>query len=239
MTDYGEEQRNELEALESIYADSFTVLSASPASFSITVSSEAEEEEENVVLSLKFTYVGRYPDEAPLYEILSQENLDDSDTSGVLALLHEQAQENLGMVMIFTLVSAVQDKLNEIVDQIKTRREEEKLIMEKEAEEAEKVRFHGTPVTIENFLSWKAKFDVELLEIRRKKQKEEEQSGKSKLTGKQLFETDHNLDTSDIKFLEEAGNSVEVDESLFQDLDDLELDDEDDPDYNPLDLESD
>ncbi|XP_018419281.1 PREDICTED: RWD domain-containing protein 1 isoform X1 [Nanorana parkeri] len=239
MTDYSEEQRNELEALESIYADSFTVLSKSPASFSITVSSEAEEEEENVVLSLKFTYVERYPDEAPLYEILSQENIEDRDASVVLGLLHEQAQENLGMVMIFTLVSAVQDKLNEIVDQIKTRREEDKVKMEKEAEEAEKVRFHGTPVTIENFLSWKAKFDVELIELRRRKQKEEEQSGKSKLTGKQLFETDHNLDTSDIKFLEEAGNSVEVDESLFQDLDDLELDDEDDPDFNPLDLESD
>lgn len=50
-----------------------------------------------------------------------------------------QAEENLGMVMIFTLVSAVQEKLNEIVDQIKTRREEEKKQKEKEAEEAEKV----------------------------------------------------------------------------------------------------
>ncbi|CAI9576852.1 unnamed protein product [Staurois parvus] len=97
MTDYSEEQRNELEALESIYADSFTVLSTSPASFSITVSSEAEEEEENVVVTLKFTYVETYPDEAPLYEIISQENLDDSDSSGILALLHEQAQKNLGM----------------------------------------------------------------------------------------------------------------------------------------------
>eukprot|EP00079_Xenopus_tropicalis_P025189 XP_012818332.1 PREDICTED: RWD domain-containing protein 1 isoform X1 [Xenopus tropicalis] len=143
------------------------------------------------------------------------------------------------MVMIFTLVSAVQDKLNEIVDQIKTRKEEEKVRKEKEAEEAEKVRFHGTPVTIENFLSWKAKFDAEVCEMKKKRQKEEEQSGKNKLTGKQLFETDHNLDTSDIKFLEEAGNSVEVDESLFQELDDLELDDDDDPDYNPIDLESD
>lgn len=43
------------------------------------------------------------------------------------------------MVMIFTLVTAVQEKLNEIVDQIKTRREEEKKQKEKEAEEAEKV----------------------------------------------------------------------------------------------------
>ncbi|KAM4694686.1 RWD domain-containing protein 1 [Discoglossus pictus] len=239
MTDYSEEQRNELEALESIYADSFTVLSTSPASFSITVSSDAGEEDENVEVTLKFTYAECYPDEAPLYEILSQENLEDVDASGVLSLLEQESQENLGMVMIFTLVSAVQERLNEVVDQIKTRREDEKLKKEKEAEEAEKVRFHGTPVTIENFLSWKATFEAEVAEFRRKKQKEEEQSGKNKLTGKQLFERDHNLDTSDIKFLEEAGNSVEVDESLFQDLDDLELDDDDDPDYNPLDIESD
>ncbi|MBN3271059.1 RWDD1 protein, partial [Polyodon spathula] len=57
-------------------------------------------------------------------------------------------------------------------------------------------------------------------------------------SGKQLFETDHNLDTSDIHFLEEAGNNVEVDESLFQDIDDLELE-EDDPDFNLAHLGSD
>lgn len=39
-------------------------------------------------------------------------------------------------------------------------------------------------------------------------------------------------------YLLEGGNSVEVDESLFQDMDDLDLD-EDDPDFNPLDLGSD
>ena len=43
------------------------------------------------------------------------------------------------MVMIFTLVSAVQEKLNEIVDQKKNRREEEAKRKEREAEEAEKV----------------------------------------------------------------------------------------------------
>lgn len=50
-----------------------------------------------------------------------------------------QAEENLGMVMIFTLVTAVQEKLNEIVDVMKNRQEEEKRQKEKEAEEAEKV----------------------------------------------------------------------------------------------------
>uniref|UniRef100_A0A7N5KKR1 RWD domain-containing protein 1 n=1 Tax=Ailuropoda melanoleuca TaxID=9646 RepID=A0A7N5KKR1_AILME len=270
MTDYGEEQRNELEALESIYPDSFTVLSENPPSFTITVTSEAGENDETVQTTLKFTYSEKYPDEAPLYEIFSQENLEDNDVSDILKLLALQAEENLGMVMIFTLVTAVQEKLNEIVDQIKTRREEEKKQKEKEAEEAEKVYckagisfiifyicfvshlsnhmsflfskqlFHGTPVTIENFLSWKAKFDAELLEIKKKRMKEEEQAGKNKLSGKQLFETDHNLDTSDIQFLEDAGNNVEVDESLFQEMDDLDLEDDGDgPDYTPADPESD
>ena len=70
--------------------------------------------------------------------------------------------------------------------------------------------FHGTPVTVENFLNWKAKFDAELLEIKKKRMKEEEQAGKNKISGRQLFETDHNLDTSDIQFLEDAANNVEV-----------------------------
>nr|XP_039321308.1 RWD domain-containing protein 1-like [Saimiri boliviensis boliviensis] len=158
----------------------------------------------------------------------------------VFIILALQAEENLGVVMIFTLVTAVPEKLNEIVDQIKTRREEEKKQKEKEAKEAEKQLFHDTSVTIDNFLNWKAKFDAELLEIKKKRMKEGEQAGKNKLSGKQLFETDHNLDTSDIQFLEDAGNNVEVDESLFQEMDDLELeDDEDDPDDNPADPESD
>ncbi|KAM4681520.1 RWD domain-containing protein 1 isoform 2-T2 [Amazona ochrocephala] len=182
MTDYSEEQRNELEALESIYPDSFTVLSENPTTFTITVTSEAGENGETVQTTLKFTYREKYPDETPLYEIVSQENLDDNDVTDIIKLLEQQVEENLGMVMIFTLVSAVQEKLNEIVDQIKTRREEEKKQKEREAEEEEKQRFHGTPVTIENFLNWKAKFDAELLEIKRKKMKEEEQAGKNKLS---------------------------------------------------------
>lgn len=114
--------------------------------------------------------------------------------------------------MIFTLVTAVQEKLNEIVDMTKNRIEEEKRRKEKEAEEAEKVgkictivisqtgdgaeaqqpcsvqvAFQGTVVTIENFLAWKATFDLEMTELRRRKQKEEEQGSKFKLTGEKWY----------------------------------------------------
>lgn len=54
------------------------------------------------------------------------------------------------------------------------------------------------------------------------------------MSGKQLFETGHNLDTSDIQFSEDAGNNEEVDESLSQEMGDLEVENaEDDADYNP------
>ncbi|KAK1895218.1 RWD domain containing protein 1 [Dissostichus eleginoides] len=214
MTDYAEEQRNELEAIESIYPDSYTVLSEKPISFTINVTSDAAENGETVEATLKFTYVEKYPDEPPLWEIHDQENLEDSDMGEIFTLLQQQADENLGMVMIFTLVTAVQEKLNEIV------------------------AFQGTVVTIENFLAWRGRFELEMAELRSKRQKEEEQAGKIKLSGKQLFETDHNLDTSDIQFLEDTGNNVEVDESLFQDIEDLDLD-EDDPDFDPLAMGSD
>lgn len=45
------------------------------------------------------------------------------------------------------------------------------------------VAFQGTVVTIENFLAWKATFDLEMTELRKKKQKEDEQGSKAKLTG--------------------------------------------------------
>lgn len=51
------------------------------------------------------------------------------------------------------------------------------------------VAFQGTVVTIENFLAWKVKFDQDVDELKTKKLKEEEQAGKTKLTGKLLYET--------------------------------------------------
>ena len=65
---------------------------------------------------------------------------------------------------------------------------------------------------------------------------------KNKKSGRELFMTDQNLIDSDIKFLADTGDqAVTVDESLFEDLDDLDLDDEDesDPDWDPAGGDSD
>lgn len=57
------------------------------------------------------------------------------------------------------------------------------------------------------------------------------------IKGKQLFERDENLFTSDLQYMNEE-QGVEVDESLFQNLDDLDLDD-DGEEYKPGDDDDD
>lgn len=54
--------------------------------------------------------------------------------------LVEQMNENLGMVMVFTLVSAAQEWLNVQWDKVKLRREETAAQKLKEEEEAEMVK---------------------------------------------------------------------------------------------------
>jgi len=231
--DYKDEQRNEIEALESIYCGELEILVTEPFyTFAIPIKTEEYEPETDNGLGcrLEFTYTSKYPDEPLLISIAEQENFENGDDEKLKAHLAEQMSENLGMVMVFTLVSAAQEWLNVQWDKIKLKREETAAQKLKEEEEAERKRFEGTRVTVESFLSWKEKFDEETGYTKRKELAERE--GK-KLTGRELFMTDKTLDQSDLKFLDD-GDAVKVDESLFQNLDDLDLDDdEDDPDYDP------
>lgn len=43
-----------------------------------------------VEATIRFTYVEKYPDEPPLWEIHAQENLEDRDAEDILALLQQQ-----------------------------------------------------------------------------------------------------------------------------------------------------
>lgn len=166
--------------------------------------------------------------------------------------------------MIFSLVSSAQEWLNVKWDDNKREEEARALQKLKELEEVERVsgaaqnyfvnlckkyykiqltfilfvqklkqKFEGTRVTVETFLKWRNEYerDIGLAE------KREKQSTNRKLTGRELFMRDNTLNDSDLKFLEAAGESVEsvkIDESLFQNLEDLEFgSDEDDEDYVP------
>lgn len=108
--------------------------------FSIPIKSEEYESEEDngLACELVFTYTAKYPDESPVIEIQG-ENFEASYVKVLLEYLNEQVKENLGMVMIFTLVSAAQEWLNVKWDEMKKTREEEVLRKQKEEEEAERV----------------------------------------------------------------------------------------------------
>lgn len=246
MTDYAEEQRNEIEALQSIYPEEIEVIEEEPQRiFTVTVSSQDPEDPhlhvnkdgtpDKVGCTVQFTYTAKYPDEAPIMEIIDVDRLEEDQTEIILEFLKEQAQENLGMVMVFTIISALQEKLTVLVEDMKKNAEQKRLQIEKEEEEAEMTKFEGTRVTIETFLAWKGKFDAEILE--RKCLALDRDLLNKKPTGRELFMHDASMNDSDITFLQEEGDNVEVDESLFEDMEDLDLeevdDEEDDPDYVP------
>lgn len=231
--DYKEEQLNEIEALESIYCGELEILSKEPFySFVIPVKTEEYTETEGgLSCRLEFTYTAEYPDEPLIISIQDPENFEEGGTEELHEYLVDEMNENLGMVMVFTLVSAAQEWLNIQWDKIKLNREESAARKLKEEEEAEMKRFEGTRVTVETFLGWKEKFDEEMGYTKRRELADRE--GK-KFTGRELFMTDKTLDQSDLKFLD-GGDAVKVDESLFQNLDDLSFDDdddEDDPDFD-------
>jgi len=239
--DYKSEQHDEIEALDSIYCGELEILETEPFyKFVLAIKSEEYEPESNNGLSckLEFTYTPKYPEEPLIVQIEEPENFEDGDEARLKEHLAEQMEENLGMVMVFTLVSAAQEWLNVQWDRIKLHREESAAKIMIEEEEAERKRFEGTRVCVETFMTWKEKFDEEMGHTKRRELAALQ--GK-KLTGRELFMTDKTLAQSDLKFLED-GDAVKVDESLFQNLDDLDLDDEedeDDPDFDPYNVSDD
>lgn len=236
MTDYKEEQTNEIEALESIYPDEFEILDTDPHhKFKICVKSEGSEPYADLLVEpaeiiLNFEYTSNYPDEPPVMEVIPVENIEDEELEDLRTELVEQCEENIGMVMVFTLVSYSLEWLSNHKESLarsaKDELEKKKLILE----EAERKKFEGTRVCVETFLAWKAKFDAELSALRCDDKDDEKNK---KLTGRELFMKDKTLNESDLSFLGEGESEVTVDESLFQDLDDLDLEDDDDEDFVP------
>lgn len=69
--DYVEEQKGEIEALESIYYGDFEIISTKPYKFSIPIKTDDYDFDNEVGLGcdLVLTYTDKYPEEAPIVEI--------------------------------------------------------------------------------------------------------------------------------------------------------------------------
>ncbi|KAI8979664.1 ubiquitin-conjugating enzyme/RWD-like protein [Mycotypha africana] len=212
MTDYAEEQANELEALQSIYPDEFEAISEKE--FTIAVYPDEQDEDHPRGLSLHVTYTPNYPDELPEYEIETIEGtIPQTYYTKIKHSVKNAAEESVGMAMIFTMVMAMKEELDNIKLDAQRAEEEELNERKRKEEEAEQAKFTGTKVTVESFMEWKKKFDAEMLEKDAILKAQRVKELKGKLTGRQLFEQDKTLALSDAKYMEEG--DVSVDASQF------------------------
>ncbi|PWY80615.1 RWD-domain-containing protein [Aspergillus heteromorphus CBS 117.55] len=203
-----EDQIEEREVLDSIFPEEITDLS--DTSYRISIALEAPEndieEAEEAVLILQVSYPEDYPDVAPELQLSAPPNapkhprLDISeDRDRLLEALQPTIEENMGMAMVFTLVSALKESaellMAERVDAVHAQKEMEAA----KAEEEENRKFQGTVVNRETFLEWRDKFLKEMEEEEKRKREEKEAEDKKstkktpgkeekKLTGKQLWE---------------------------------------------------
>uniref|UniRef100_A0A1J3ELH0 RWD domain-containing protein 1 n=1 Tax=Noccaea caerulescens TaxID=107243 RepID=A0A1J3ELH0_NOCCA len=229
MTEYKQEQEMEIEALESILADEFKEIHSSESGlntsnrcFQITVTPQDDDEEESsippVQLGLVFSHTENYPDEVPLLDVKSIRGIHLSDLAILKDKLEQEATENLGMAMIYTLVSSAKDWLSEHYGQDDGADD----AVEEAAKEDEVIVPHGEPVTLETFVAWRERYEAELALERAKLMPESALTApkEKKLTGRQWFESGRARGTvvaADQESEEEDDEDIDFEDEDFED----------------------
>lgn len=161
-----------------------------------------EEDLDPPTFLLQVRYPDEYPDVAPHLDLLAEQNAPShehfsigDDRDQLLAGVEETIQENLGMAMVFTVISAIKEAAEQLIQDRKdaaNKVHEEAL---RAAEHEENKKFHGQLVTAEKFLKWREEFLKEMEEKARIEEEERVAELKKakvkepvKLTGKQLWE---------------------------------------------------
>ncbi|KAJ0395148.1 hypothetical protein P43SY_002432 [Pythium insidiosum] len=205
MTDYKEEQAMEVEALESIYMDEFKKLSDDPLSYQIHIVPNQDGQNNHVALTLKCQIPETYPDVEPHVEIVLEKGLSDPQYKELKQLVMQHVSENMGMAMMFMVCEAVREYLvennregndgseyQEMMRRLEIRKKQDTISSANDAaaaakaEEANKAarKDYGTPVTVETFMAWRAKFEAEQ---RASKKESVKDDATAKLTGRQLW----------------------------------------------------
>lgn len=234
MTDYVQEQSMEIEALEAILMDDFKEINSSESGlntsnrcFQITLSPQDDEAEEPtttpVQLALIFSHTEKYPDEPPLLIVKSLRGIQGEDLRVLKQKLEQEASENLGMAMVYTLVSSAKEWLSERFCQDADDNTEEE-----EAAKEDIVIPHGEPVTVDTFLAWRERFEAELALERAKLMPEAALTApkEKKLTGRQWFESGRGSARGVVTVAE--GSDAEDEDDIDFDDDDFEDDEEED-----------
>lgn len=197
-----EEQIEEREVLDSIFPDEITDISETEFRISITLDIPDDDAPDPPVMLLNVRYPEEYPDQEPHLDLAAPQNAPQhplfnvaEDKAALLAGLQDTVAENLGMAMVFTLVSALREAAEQLVvarREAAARSVEEALLA---AEREENKKFHGTPVTPETFRTWHEGFLREMEEARLREEEERAAELKkarvkepARLTGRQLWE---------------------------------------------------
>ena len=201
-----EEQREEREVLDSIFPDEIQDISDIEyrVSIMLDVPQESDEAASCPTIILNVRYPEAYPDEAPYLDITQPPNaaknpsLDvQEDKARLLNALQPTIEENMGMAMVFTLVSTLKDAAELLISERQQAVQVQKDFEAAKAEEEENRKFEGEKVTRETFLAWREGFQRETAEEKVKKAVELEAEEKKKrggrveekkLSGRQLWE---------------------------------------------------
>ncbi|KAI1634334.1 RWD-domain-containing protein [Biscogniauxia mediterranea] len=207
-----EEQVEEREVLDSIFPEEITDISDTEYRITIKINpaeddhdagadGEDDIDREPPALILHVRYPEAYPDEAPILDLSGAGPSSypwlsvSADKEQLLRVLEETVQENLGMAMVFTLVTTLTEAAEQLIGERRegaARAREEVLLA---AEREENKKFHGDPVTPESFMRWREGFLREMEERRQREEDERLAELKKarvkepvRLTGRQLWE---------------------------------------------------
>jgi len=195
----------EIEALMAIYMDDFKMLGDDR--FEIVLAPTDDENKVSVSLDVKLP--PGYPQEVPILSLRVNKGISTHKLYDLEKSLRDQAKDNLGMAMIFTLVQSVKEWLDEHAgkqEEVVVVEVDEKEKRKKEQEQHERRILDGTPITVESFRAWKTKFDAEMSELKKAVVDTEKMKRPS---GRQLFEFDISLVMSDTT-LPEEGDTVDA-----------------------------
>ncbi|KAJ7012046.1 RWD domain-containing protein 1-like [Populus alba x Populus x berolinensis] len=222
----------EIEALEAILMDEFkevhsseSGLNTSKRCFQITISPQDDDTDEStdipVQLGLVFCHTEKYPDEPPLLNVKSLRGIQTDDLKTLKEKLEQEASENLGMAMVYTLVTSAKEWLSERYSQDASNED----IENEEAAKDDVIVPHGEPVTVETFLAWRERFEAELALERAKLMPESALTApkEKKLTGRLWYESGKAKGAIAV----DEGSDVEDEEEIDFDDDDFEDDEED------------
>ncbi|KAG9100486.1 hypothetical protein FS749_015079 [Ceratobasidium sp. UAMH 11750] len=153
MSDYKEVIQEEYEVLESIFIDELKKISDDE--LQIVVQPEEGMVESDLKVLLNVRYTPEYPNEVPELELEPEEGeLEESEIKELIDGMKTVGEENMGMAMVFTLVSHLREALVTTIQNRIAREKEIELEKERQLMEAEAARTRGTPVTVESFTVW-------------------------------------------------------------------------------------